>query len=123
MKIENEEVRRMVRGYFYSNESLEEFTEGILTIFKGDLCLSERNFSEVCATKTRSSSPQRKVSGILSDREIEILNLLLNGEPNYSIAEALKIKNRTVQNHLNNIYNKINVQNRCQAAIWGLSNL
>ena len=122
-KIKEKELRSIVKGYFYSNESLELFTEGILTIFKGDLWLSEKALSEICPTKRMVNPVQKRVSKMLTDREMEILNLISNGEPNFSVAETLQISNNTVQNHLSNIYKKLNVSNRFQAAMWGLANL
>jgi len=122
-KIRNEELRRLVRGHFYPNGAPEEFTEGILKILRGDLWLSNETVSMTSPNKAGSGSLRNRVSRILSDREIQILNLVSNGEPNHSIADTLEIKDTTVQNHLSHIYKKINVQNRCQAAIWGLSNL
>ena len=61
-------------------------------------------------------SETRKLKRIhkLSNREIDVIQLLLNGFSNKSIAEKLYISERTVKNHLVNIYNKLQVDNKIQ---------
>lgn len=58
----------------------------------------------------------------LSDREMEILRCLVNGDPNKVIARALGITEATVKVHLKNLLKKIGVTNRTQAAVWALKN-
>lgn len=54
----------------------------------------------------------------LSLRELEVLCLLAAGGTNSDIAAALTISTRTVERHVQNIYAKLDVHNRTQAAIW-----
>lgn len=58
----------------------------------------------------------------LSNREIEILRRLMQGQPNKVIANDLDITEATVKVHLKGILRKIGVKNRTQAAIWALNN-
>lgn len=53
----------------------------------------------------------------LTEREREILTLIARGESNAAIAEQLTISLKTVRNHVSNIYNKLQVADRAQAAI------
>ena len=48
----------------------------------------------------------------LTDRQIEIIILGINGTSNNEICERLKIKRRTVENHFFTIYNKLRIKNR-----------
>lgn len=57
----------------------------------------------------------------LSEREIEIIVCLTNGESNKLIAKKLKITESTVKVHLKTILRKLGLDNRTQAAIWGVS--
>jgi len=57
----------------------------------------------------------------LSEREIQILQCLLNGYPNKVIAHHLDITESTVKVHLKGILRKIRATNRTQAAIWALN--
>ena len=51
----------------------------------------------------------------LSERELDVLNLMANGRTNQAIADELFIALSTVKKHINNIYGKLNVPNRTQA--------
>ena len=50
-------------------------------------------------------------------RELDVLNFLVNGDSNNTIAEKLCITNHTVKAHLTQIYKKLGVTNRTSAAI------
>lgn len=56
----------------------------------------------------------------LSEREIEVLEFLVDGESNKTIANHLGIAEATIKVHLKSILRKIQVRNRTQAAIWAL---
>jgi two-component system nitrate/nitrite response regulator NarL len=56
----------------------------------------------------------------LSEREMQILRCLVNGDPNKVIANRLKITEATVKVHLKGLLRKISVSNRTQAAIWAV---
>ena len=57
----------------------------------------------------------------LSKRESQILQCLVDGLPNKTIARNLDMAEATVKVHLKSILRKLNVQNRTQAAIWGMN--
>jgi LuxR family transcriptional regulator of csgAB operon len=59
----------------------------------------------------------------LDRREIEILTLLAEGKTEIEIAEEVGVHRRTVQNHLRDIFRKINAPNRLQAIFWVTKNL
>jgi DNA-binding NarL/FixJ family response regulator len=56
----------------------------------------------------------------LTDREVEVLNLLAQGHPNKQIALALGISDHTVKFHISSIYNKLNATNRAEAIRQGV---
>lgn len=58
----------------------------------------------------------------LTKREIEVLKLIANGMFNKEIAAALNISERTVKNHVSNIFRKIEVSDRTQAAVFAIKN-
>ncbi|BBB94990.1 DNA-binding NarL/FixJ family response regulator [Bradyrhizobium japonicum] len=57
----------------------------------------------------------------LSPREVSIVQCLIEGDSNKCIARKIKIAEATVKVHIKAILRKIRVQNRTQAAIWGLN--
>ena len=62
-------------------------------------------------------------STILTSRQTEILALVAVGATNEQIADKLCISPQTVKSHLYNIFKKINVPNRVQAALWAAKHL
>ena len=56
----------------------------------------------------------------LSDRELEVLKLIANGQDNAQIAAELVISPKTVKNHISNILMKLQIQNRIQAAVYAV---
>ena len=53
----------------------------------------------------------------LTDRERELLTLIAQGHNNQEIADHLHISNKTVSNHISNIFNKLQVADRAQAIV------
>jgi DNA-binding NarL/FixJ family response regulator len=56
--------------------------------------------------------------GGLSEREREVLVLLVEGLPNKLIALRLQISEKTVKSHLTRIFRELGVTDRTQAALW-----
>src|SRR3546814_115811 len=65
--------------------------------------------------------PSRNNHG-LSEREMQIIQCLVQGESNKMIANRLNIAEATVKVHMKTLLRKINAVNRTQAAIWALDN-
>ena len=65
----------------------------------------------------------RRGSEVLTSRQAEVLALITVGATNDEIAERLCVSPHTVKTHLYNIFKKINVTNRLQAALWAAKNL
>jgi LuxR family transcriptional regulator of csgAB operon len=59
----------------------------------------------------------------LTAREVQILAMVAVGSKNEDIADKLCISPHTVKTHIYNIFKKINVPNRLQAALWAANNL
>ena len=58
----------------------------------------------------------------LTSRELEVLIQVANGMFNKEIATSLNISERTVKNHISNIFKKIDVSDRTQAAVFAIKN-
>ncbi|MEO0457314.1 MAG: helix-turn-helix transcriptional regulator [Cyanobacteria bacterium P01_A01_bin.114] len=65
-------------------------------------------------------SPQVNVQGNLSDRELQIVELVAGGLTNQEISDKLEISKRTVDNHISNILNKTATGNRVELFRWAL---
>lgn len=60
-------------------------------------------------------SKSKNPADLLSEREVEVLRLLVNGATNQEIAEQLIVSLNTIKRHVSNIFNKLGVNNRLQA--------
>ncbi len=80
------------------------------------------SFDKDCEFQYVSEEKAQDVSG-LTQREKEILDLIATGFSNQQIADELFISPHTVKTHLHNIFKKINVKRRLQAALWAAQNL
>ena len=59
---------------------------------------------------------------ILTRRECQVLQLLAEGKSNRAVSEALYISEKTVKNHVSNILQKLNVNDRTQAVVMAIKN-
>ena len=57
------------------------------------------------------------MKNLLTPREIEVMNLLINGYNNSKISEELCISEHTTKAHISSIYEKLKVSNRVQATV------
>jgi DNA-binding NarL/FixJ family response regulator len=116
--VEQEAIRQGLRGFFYESDGLGLLLKGLKTLFEGEIWISRNVLVEAVVGRRGKKSGSAKEQSGLSDREMEILRLLATGANNRQIAERLSISEHTVKTHVYNIYGKINVPNRLQAALW-----
>jgi DNA-binding NarL/FixJ family response regulator len=106
------------RGYILKDADEDEMIRAIKAVAQGEAIFSPaiatRLMDYFSATQT---SPQAGAFPDLTDREREILALIARGRSNAEIAEELTISLKTVRNHASNIFNKLQVADRTQAAL------
>jgi LuxR family transcriptional regulator of csgAB operon len=123
LRIEQELVTRGVRGIFYANDLPDHFQKGVHGLLEGDIWISREIMSKFIPEIGEAKRLSANEASVLSEREIEILNLVARGAMNTEIGEKLFISRHTVKSHLYNIYKKIKVTNRLEAALWVKENL
>jgi LuxR family transcriptional regulator of csgAB operon len=116
-------MRRGVQGFFYREDELSLFLKGIKTLFSGEIWLSRDILVNLVLNSNITKMPSGQEKAGLTAREMEILALVSMGAKNFEIAEKLYISPHTVKTHLYNLFKKINVDNRFQAALWATQNL
>ena len=121
--IEKECVLEGIEGFFYEQDPLDMFLKGVRTIFEGEMWLSREIMTKCIREGARRYTTPERARAILTLRQIEILAQVAIGATNDEIAERLNISPHTVKTHLYNIFKKINVPNRLQAALWAAKNL
>ena len=100
-------------GYLLKDAEPEDIVRGVNAAAAGHAPLDPRAARELLAT--RRSSPGVDA---LSVREIEVLKLVADGHANKVIALRLQISEKTVKNHLSAVFQKLDVTDRTQAALW-----
>ncbi|HEY5444141.1 MAG TPA: response regulator transcription factor, partial [Pyrinomonadaceae bacterium] len=63
---------------------------------------------------------ERMSGSALTDRELEVLELIVKGQSNKEIAKSLTISEATVKSHINSLLSKLGVTDRTQAATTAL---
>jgi DNA-binding NarL/FixJ family response regulator len=112
-----------VRGFFYADDHLEILVKGVQAVLEDDWWLSREVMIKYILEGTGDDSDARRGNEILTSRQIEILAQIAVGASNDEIAERLNISSHTVKTHLYNIFKKIKVTNRLQAALWAAKHL
>ena len=121
--IEKECVLEGIEGFFYEQDPLDMFLKGVKAIFEGEMWLSREIMTKCIREGARRDTTPERARAILTPRQIEILALVAVGSSNDEVAERLHISPHTVKPHLYNIFRKIKVPNRLQAALWAAKNL
>lgn len=111
-------------GYMLKDADQTIIMSGITAVYEGNGRIHPRLAARVFEAYAELSSSSTRRGGYLYDgltgREIEVLRLLATGETNKQIANRLWISERTVDNHVLNIYRKINVSDRAQAILYAV---
>ena len=110
-------MRAGARGYMLKDADQEEVLRAVKAVNRGEAIFSaaiaERLIHYFAAFKPTADMAFPE----LTDREREILHLIAQGHSNSEIAERLLLSIKTVQNHVSNIFSKLQVADRAQAII------
>jgi DNA-binding NarL/FixJ family response regulator len=111
-------MRAGARGYILKGAKHDEMLRAIRAVSSGEAIFSPGIASRMMAffTTSRAVIPAETFPD-LTEREREVLELIAQGKSNAEIAQALVISVKTVRNHASNIFNKLQVTDRAQAAI------
>lgn len=110
-----------VDGYIMKDSESSELKKAIYMILDGKRYIQPNLIPELNA-KLASMDVERDKLKFLTKREKEVLVQVASGMSNKEIAINLDISERTVKNHISNIFKKINVSDRTQAAVFAIKN-
>jgi DNA-binding NarL/FixJ family response regulator len=110
-----------VKGFLLKNTDIDEVLDAIELVAKGENCFSKELLYSIIKnlSKTKNSSYN---DPNLSDREVEILQLVCEGLSNQEIADKLFISKRTVDKHRCNILEKTNTNNTASLVMYSIKN-
>lgn len=100
-------------GYLLKDADPEELIRGVRAAARGEAPIAPKAAREVI-----DSRAERRGDLELSPREREVLALVARGLPNKRIALELSISEKTVKAHLTNVFERLGVTDRYQAALW-----
>ncbi|MBD2120406.1 MULTISPECIES: response regulator transcription factor [Trichocoleus] len=104
-------LRAGAKGYLLKDSEPEELLTAIRTVIRGQ---------QYIPLNVAAKLAQRMTAPELSDRELEVLQLVGQGMSNQEISTALNISESTVKTHINRILSKLDVKDRTRAAIIAL---
>ncbi|RSD25210.1 response regulator [Mesobacillus subterraneus] len=121
-------------GYLLKEMDADALIEAVKVVAEGGSYLHPRVTHNLVKEYRRLSSEEsgsdkyispveiRRPLHLLTRRECEVLQLLADGKSNRGIGEALFISEKTVKNHVSNILQKMNVNDRTQAVVVAIKN-
>jgi len=110
-----------VEGYMIKDSDSSELRRAILCIANGKTYI-QPSLIPFLNSNLRNRNNDKSKLEILTSREKEMLSYLSKGMLNKEIAIELKISERTVKNHISNLFKKIDVNDRTQAAVFAIKN-
>lgn len=115
MMKDEEKIREMTEagasGYIFKNSGMEELLEAIEKVMNGELYFSDEAVYSIITRKKDEESKGRSEETDLTDREVEVLELICKEYTNAEIAEKLYISVRTVDAHRRNLLQKTGARN------------
>ena len=104
-------IRAGAQGYLLKDSSPDDLFDAIRSVYRGNLFIPQALASELMQPQTPTPT-----SSHFTERELDVLRLLVQGKSNPEIGQALFISPATVRSHVTSILTRLNFANRTQAA-------
>jgi len=112
-------LRAGATGCISRDESAADLARAIIAVGRGEIWLPPAIAGRALAALARGETASGdELVEPLTEREIDVLRLLAQGFTNKDIAQTLILSVRTIEAHLRNIFGKLNVSSRTEAALW-----
>ncbi len=111
-----------VDGYVLKDSDSSVLKKAIFNVYNGEVYIQPELTNLLKMKMDEKNSNADSYEDSLTKREIEVLKLIAEGLFNKEIAYTLDISEKTVKNHVSNIFKKINVSDRTQAAVYAIKN-
>ena len=110
-----------VDGYILKDSKSAELKRAIQSVLSGENYIQASLIPALNNRLANRDIDKDKID-LLTSRELEVLIQVASGMINKEIATSLNISERTVKNHVSNIFKKIDVSDRTQAAVFAIKN-
>jgi len=108
------------RGYILKDADPETMLRAIHAVANGESLLGPTIAQKVLHKFAALPAKQNPLIDELTPRELEVLKLIAEGRSNKEIARELCISEKTVKNHINNIFSKLHLYDRTQAMLYAI---
>jgi DNA-binding NarL/FixJ family response regulator len=108
------------RGYILKDDDPDTMLRAIRGVAHGESLLGPTIAQKVMRQFSALPGKQTPLADDLTPRELEVLKLIAGGLLNREIAEELVISEKTVKNHINNIFSKLHLNDRSQAILYAI---
>jgi DNA-binding NarL/FixJ family response regulator len=115
-------VETGVDRYVLKDSDSSVLKKAIFSVYRGESFIQPELTNMLKQRMDEKSSALDNIDDSLTKREIEVLKLIAEVLFNKEIAYTLEISEKTVKNHVSNIFKKINVSDRTQAAVYAIKN-
>jgi DNA-binding NarL/FixJ family response regulator len=115
-----EAVQIGIAGYLLKSLDAAELFDLLSGVVKGETAMTRAMASKLLKAVANRLADGEKGEQALTERELYVLRLVASGATNSEIAEKLSISINTVKSHLKNILEKLQLENRTQAATYAL---
>lgn len=109
-------------GVIHRDADPGDLARSLIAAGRGEIVLPPELAGRALAALARGEVRLDQPGDRLTDREQEVLTLLAQGMTNKDIAQSLVLSVRTVEAHLRNVYDKLDVSSRTEAALWAINN-
>ncbi len=106
-------------GYLLKDSAPEDLLQAISNVYHGQISLHQA-IARILVQELSQPSDLPPAEEPLTEREVEVLQLIAQGLSNQEIADTLVVGERTVSTHVSNILDKLHLANRTQAALYAL---
>lgn len=115
-----EAVKAGARGYLLKDTDAKELVDAIRRVVAGEVLLDAELAGQIIQDFKAKREGAPGLHAELSEREVQILRLLAQGYTNLEIAAKLSLSEKTVRNRLSEIFHKLHLNNRTQAALYAI---
>lgn len=118
-----EALKNGAEGYILKNQPADSIVESLRAVFKGNMVL-QRDVADTVSSMLKKDNGSIDVNDLgITERELNILELIGSGLSNIEIADKLFLSQGTVRNYITSLLEKMNLRDRTQLAIFYLTKI
>jgi len=111
-----------IDGFVMKESSYTSLVKAIKLVYSGGQYIEPTLIPQLKNKMDNTTSKHKQTEELLTKRELQILVMVAEGLYNKEIANKLGVTEKTVKNHITNLFKKIEVTDRIQAAVYAMKN-